>query len=287
MPNDAEEFGRQAAIQIALFTQIETAKEDVDGFIDSRADEASSIASFQPLSIRSEVLRNWTQTQQLRQQTSQALIDAKQKAEEAQRTAEKLQKESDDAKQKADEANKEVANLTGAIGKRKSASTVISGGNHDWGVKKAAINDWRRKSLIEPRSQETEEEGEPDCWIDRYCSGLEDPTWFYSHKAPSLKSELPVFSGKALDWFWWIDLYRSMVHDQRISAGEKLAILKSRLSGEENLLTNWRYPVSSKQLDAAMSCELLISVSSIGWISGVIQQHFVGLRKRRGLISSI
>ncbi len=51
MPNDAEEFGRQAAIQIALFTQIETAKEDVDGFIDSRADEASSIASFQPLSI--------------------------------------------------------------------------------------------------------------------------------------------------------------------------------------------------------------------------------------------
>ena len=70
MPNDAEEFGRQTAIQIALFTQIETAKEDVDGFIDSRADEASSIASFQPLSIRSEVLRNWTQPQQLRQQTS-------------------------------------------------------------------------------------------------------------------------------------------------------------------------------------------------------------------------
>ena len=70
MPNDAEEFGKQAAIQIALFTQIETAKEDVDGFIDSRADEASSIASFQPLSIRSEVLRNWTQPQQLRQQTS-------------------------------------------------------------------------------------------------------------------------------------------------------------------------------------------------------------------------
>ncbi|EFX65183.1 hypothetical protein DAPPUDRAFT_265095 [Daphnia pulex] len=194
MPNDAEEFGRQAAIQIALFTQIETAKEDVDGFIDSRADEASSIASFQPLSIRSEVLRNWTQTQQLRQQTSQALIDAKQKAKEAQRTAEKLQKESDDAKQKADEANKEVANLTGAIGKRKSAMVEIM---------KAAINDWRRKSLIEPRSQETEEEGEPDCWIDRYCSGLEDPTWFYSHKAPSLKSELP------------------------------LAILKSRLSGEQ------------------------------------------------------
>ncbi|EFX63289.1 hypothetical protein DAPPUDRAFT_119343 [Daphnia pulex] len=92
MPNDAEEFGRQAAIQIALFTQIETAKEDVDGFIDSRADEASSIASFQPLSIRSEVLRNWTQTQQLRQQTSQALIDAKQKAEEAQRTTEKKPK---------------------------------------------------------------------------------------------------------------------------------------------------------------------------------------------------
>jgi hypothetical protein len=33
-------------------------------------------------------------------------------------------------------------------------------------IKKAAINDWRRKSLIEPRSQEIEEEGEPDYWID-------------------------------------------------------------------------------------------------------------------------
>ncbi|XP_045022777.1 uncharacterized protein LOC116935689 [Daphnia magna] len=227
MPNHTEEFGRQAAIEIALFTQIETAKEDVDEFINSRADEASSIASFQPLSIRSEELRNWTQT------TSQALADAKQKAEEAQRNAEKLQKESVDAKRKAEEANKEVANLTGAIEKRKSANTVISDGQHDWGDKETAINDWRRKSLIEPRSRETEEEGEPDCWIDRYCSGLEDPTWIYSHKAPSLKSELPVFSGKAFDWFSWIDLYRSMVHDQRISAGEKLAILKSRLSGEQ------------------------------------------------------
>ncbi|KZS01844.1 Uncharacterized protein APZ42_001373, partial [Daphnia magna] len=138
-----------------------------------------------------------------------------------------------DAKRKAEEANKEVANLTDAIEKRKSANTVISDGQHDWGDKETAINDWRRKSLIEPRSRETEEEGEPDCWIDRYCSGLEDPTWFYSHKAPSLKSELPVFSGKAFDWFWWIDLYRSMVHDQIISAGEKLAILKSRLSGEQ------------------------------------------------------
>ncbi len=59
-----------------------------------------------------------------------------------------------------------MVNLTGAIEKRKSASRVISDGNHYWGVKKAAINDWRRKSLIEPRSQETEEEGEPDYWID-------------------------------------------------------------------------------------------------------------------------
>ncbi|KAI9551202.1 hypothetical protein GHT06_005386 [Daphnia sinensis] len=184
MPNHTEEFGRQAAIQIALFTQIETAKEDVDEFIKSCADEASSIASFQPLSIRSEVLRNWIQT------TSQALADAKQKAEEAQRNAEKLQKESVDEKRKAEEANKEV-NLTGAIEKRKSANTVISDGQHDWGDKEAAINDWRRKSLIEPRSRETEEEGEPDCWIDRYFSGLEDPTWLYSRKAPSLKSKLP------------------------------------------------------------------------------------------------
>ncbi len=92
-------------------------------------------------------------------------------------------------------------NLTDAVEERKSANTDISDGHHDWGVKKAAINEWRRKSLIEPRYREPEDEGEPDGWIDRYCSGLEDPTRFYSHKAPSLKGELPIFSGKALDWF--------------------------------------------------------------------------------------
>jgi hypothetical protein len=43
---------------------------------------------------------------------------------------------------------------------------------------------------------------------------------------------LEIYSGKALDWFEWIDLYRALVHDSGKSAGEKLAILKRHLKGD-------------------------------------------------------
>ena len=87
------------------------------------------------------------------------------------------------------------------------------------------------RSTQEPTKEDGEEEA-PDDWIDRYCNGLEEANWSYSRKSAA-RRELPIYSGRATDWFWWSDLLRSMVHDQRIAPGEKLAVLKSRLRGDQ------------------------------------------------------
>lgn len=44
--------------------------------------------------------------------------------------------------------------------------------------------------------------------------------------------ELEVFSGKALDWFWWIDLFHALVHQTNKQPAEKLAMLKRSLRGD-------------------------------------------------------
>ena len=46
-----------------------------------------------------------------------------------------------------------------------------------------------------------------------------------------MKAELEVYSGAALDWFSWIDLFKALVHNSNKTPGEKLAILKRNLKG--------------------------------------------------------
>lgn len=88
--------------------------------------------------------------------------------------------------------------------------------------------DWRQnqRRLNSSTSQIT-----PDEWIDRYAAGLLKPNVNASSRS-SVKTELKIYSGKSLDWFEWIDLYRARVHDTGKSAGEKLAILKRYLKGD-------------------------------------------------------
>ncbi|KAI9557306.1 hypothetical protein GHT06_017134 [Daphnia sinensis] len=56
----------------------------------------------------------------------------------------------------------------------------------------------------------------PDEWINDYC----------------IRVDLEVYSGRALDWFEWIDLFHSLVHQTGKTPGEKLAILKRNVKGE-------------------------------------------------------
>ena len=77
------------------------------------------------------------------------------------------------------------------------------------------------------------EEKTPDDWIDLYRDGVLRPnTWVEPGPRSSVTASLEPFSGKALDWFSWIDLFRALVHDTSKAPGEKLAILKRNLKGE-------------------------------------------------------
>ena len=73
----------------------------------------------------------------------------------------------------------------------------------------------------------------PDDWIEKYRSGNLDPQcWLEKGSRSSVNANLEPFSGKSLDWFSWIDLFRALVHDTGKAPGEKLAILKRNLRGD-------------------------------------------------------
>ena len=73
----------------------------------------------------------------------------------------------------------------------------------------------------------------PDEWIEKYRSGNLDPQcWLEKGSRSSVNANLEPFSGKSLDWFSWIDLFRALVHDTGKAPGEKLAILKRNLRGD-------------------------------------------------------
>jgi hypothetical protein len=73
----------------------------------------------------------------------------------------------------------------------------------------------------------------PDDWIETYCAGKEKPAApMGDHRHSSVKVDLEVYSGRALDWFEWIELYHALVHRTSKSPREKLAILKRNVRGE-------------------------------------------------------
>ena len=47
-----------------------------------------------------------------------------------------------------------------------------------------------------------------------------------------MKTKFEAYTGKSLDWFEWINLFRALVHDTGKFPDEKLAILKRHLKGD-------------------------------------------------------
>ena len=73
----------------------------------------------------------------------------------------------------------------------------------------------------------------PDDWIDQYRAGQLAPvSWQEFGARSSVRADLEPYSGKSLEWFSWIDLFRALVHDTGKAPGEKLAILKRNLRGD-------------------------------------------------------
>jgi hypothetical protein len=71
----------------------------------------------------------------------------------------------------------------------------------------------------------------PDAWIDSYAAGKLKPTNSNNSRS-SIKADLEPYSGKALDWFVSVDLFRALVHDTVKAPGENLAPLKRHLRGD-------------------------------------------------------
>jgi len=70
----------------------------------------------------------------------------------------------------------------------------------------------------------------PDDWIDAYIKGKgAKVSRSSSASQPNFRVDLPVFPATYLDWFWWIDLFYSLVHNTAADPSEKLAILKEKL----------------------------------------------------------
>ncbi|XP_045028164.1 uncharacterized protein LOC123471199 [Daphnia magna] len=97
-----------------------------------------------------------------------------------------------------------------------------------------AVNRWcqdnRRWGAVGEASLQEEA---PDDWIDMYRAGRLRPLpRVEAGPHSSIRAELPDYSGKALDWFAWIDLFRALVHDTSKAAGEKFAILRRHLQGD-------------------------------------------------------
>ena len=73
----------------------------------------------------------------------------------------------------------------------------------------------------------------PDDWIEEYCSGKEKPLVIRGdNRHSSVRVDLKIYSGRAVDWFEWIELFHALVHRTNKSPGEKLAILKRNVRGE-------------------------------------------------------
>ena len=73
----------------------------------------------------------------------------------------------------------------------------------------------------------------PDDWIEEYCSGKEKPLVIRGDsRHSSVRVDLEIYSGRAVDWFEWIELFHALVHRTSKSPGEELAILKRNVRGD-------------------------------------------------------
>ena len=92
----------------------------------------------------------------------------------------------------------------------------------------AGVRKWREESRQARRL------AAPDDWIDEYRAGRLQPPPEKSDcgRKSTVKTTLSIYSGLSLEWFSWIDLFKSLVHESSNSPGEKLSILKRHLTSE-------------------------------------------------------
>ena len=202
---DQAEFDHQVERHLYYIELVSTTAEAVEGYLTDRLDDAPSIHS------------------------SQQDPAAQQRELERQQQLEAAQQQVAESRAAAEIAEQALRDLQGPVGHddHQSISSRLSVSSsqrvHDW------LDKERRNAPVNP-SLCVEAPGQ---WIDIYLSGQEKPLLRSNHgQHSSLKTELGVYSGKALEWFCWIDLFHALVHQTSKLPGEKLAILKNSLKGD-------------------------------------------------------
>lgn len=143
-----------------------------------------------------------------------ALAEAQARADEAAGNAERARQEAEEAQLALQRLNLEEDRMSSVSQRQPNPNPLTT----DFRL--------RQRKLNLPTSSEA-----PDDWIDRYAAGHLRPNKGSSSRS-SVKTELEAYTGKSLDWFEWIDLFRALVHDMGKFPGKKLATLKRHLKGD-------------------------------------------------------
>lgn len=147
---------------------------------------------------------------------SQEYLDAKQRAQETMKIYEERQRVTEATKKEKEEAKQAFHALR----------------MEEDGFDEDPSSDLSSVPLITSPRESTRVHA-PDDWIDEYCSGKEKPLVITGdHRHSSVRVDLEIYSGRAVDWFEWIEFFHALVHRTSKSPGEKLAILRRNVRGE-------------------------------------------------------
>ncbi len=205
IPSEKEQESQQSR-HLFYTAKVDKCEEDVDNILELRRDDASSHYVSEP--APSEAARQREKDIRIAMQRSAA---ARRRAIEAEEAASAAEKALFGLNLKPHEKFDD--------GKPKSRDRV-----DDW------LDDPEGDFAPPPVSEEDEA---PDEWIDRYLNGTERPVpWDGGSRQHHHSSNPGEFSGRALDWFSFIELFYALVHSSTRSTAEKLASLKRCLKGE-------------------------------------------------------
>ncbi|EFX75868.1 hypothetical protein DAPPUDRAFT_249870 [Daphnia pulex] len=226
---DEDEAERQDGTHLTYVDKCDGAIAAARAYLTSREGEAASVVNLHdglpvpnppPLPITPSEAGRRNQAQQEATQREQAhkeeVAAAERKCEEIRMRAQAIWEEAEAAQAALNQLNirqpdqDHYSSVSQQLEKRSPAA-------EEWLNKQRNLND---------------KQDAPDDWIDLYNNGRLLPVHSKFSSRSAVSAELDVYTGKAIEWFGWIDLFRALVHDTPKTPGEKLALLKHYHEGE-------------------------------------------------------
>jgi len=235
-------FDEQTRRHHYYIQEADDALEVADDYLERRKDEADSVVS--QGSRRGADPQELQRRAAARAQRERDRDLARQQAEEAKRQAEETRRQ---AEQDIHDAEQRILDLLAA-----EQQDIDSSGDSSPGVPVPPLSPAAQQYILQQRqlntgatrrparvtfnglSSSTPVGPAPDDWIDDYVKGRgATRVRSASSYQSAFKVELPVFPATFLDWFWWIDLFHSLIHCSSADPAEKFAVLKEKVKDTE------------------------------------------------------